>query len=1253
MISQIEQTLQRISDAAFHQFCDTFMYQSQNPNSFSPNGRVIGKDKSRKGFPDTYFIDSQGRLVFCEYTTKDKKDDPKQFLEKLKRSIADCFDEQKTGRSIQEVSRVILCYNSNLNLTEDRTLRALARDFNDKCILDLYGIGLLAQETLRDRVLMNLLGIRQDTGQLLSAQEFINVYQRSSLSTPLDNPFIGRDKELAAGIDALKQGSHIILSGGSGVGKTKLALEIGKRASETQKNLTFLCICNANVSIWGDLMNMIRPSSEYLIFVDDANKMTQHFDHLIEFLKRTQGRRVKIIATVRNFAFEAVQSKIDESFRVIDIPQLSGDLLEAILKAAGYDLHFAAVERIQDLSKGNPRLAMMAAKVCFKSGSLLALENGESLYESYFGSVLSDAGLLSDIDALKTLAILHFFGSVRFDYYADSMRAFSVILLEPSIFKEKCYLLNELEVVDIYNDSVAKVSDQIFGTYLFYKAVFDREFLPFSQLVSAFQPYGHHIKETVLPIIQIYSYKNILGKASVNVKNRWEDVVSTEGLAIQFVYLDIFWFLIPSETLTFFENYISDQLGDEREPWDKNISYGKIDDNLSREFSNNKTVNILCRFCNLAEDRFVESLELLTKYLTKLPQRYRVVEYAMLEAFKIDWDTQRYGYAVQRTVIEFFETFARERDDEMFRKLGIKVLSTYLAIDYEDMSSDGSGFIRNTFSVQIGREVAELRAKCWTYLIGMATDMRLLVLPLFSNLPFRAYSNEDLHNEMFRYDKPFILQLADKVFRFHELEDCIVYHNLYARFSSFRKIFGKAKLRNKKFHLCLLLSNQYTYQRRKGFSERSDEFFLRKTKVFIEKFDENDFLTLFESLSEIQIVVSKLDIHWSYSRNLTLLLLHARSVCLNYFHMLTLFVNKFSGSFGVNWPSFFYHFFQTYPSDTDKIFESVTLLHVKNKICFFYFFNSQDLSHSRLRYYYKQMLGLLSEPVQVVQIDQWDWLQKFYPVISQDEILKDICEVFVKHIEANLSQLSFGDTFLRNCLDSGFFSLDVLEKLYHYQRRHDPHFDDDLSLLMALFEMDAGIFARVVSEINDFGELRLTIQVGKEYSQLWSKSRFSEALGDFFKDLVARGMRSWNVEEVCWLFPEQFAPGSQVDHFFRDILSQNFKNRELVALIFVVCVQRYPVYKIELLKLFLACNHNIDDFRYLQLIRRQHSYFNNNLQLLDDDIEELGKFLMIIQDMPGRLKYLKHTKYINEEIDALNDRKREVEAEIFSERRRH
>ena len=88
IISRIENALLQIDGALFQELCNRYLYYIYNPNSINPVGSVIGKEKTRKGTPDTFFVNPEGKFTFIEYTTKERLGNSKSLFEKTRYGVS-------------------------------------------------------------------------------------------------------------------------------------------------------------------------------------------------------------------------------------------------------------------------------------------------------------------------------------------------------------------------------------------------------------------------------------------------------------------------------------------------------------------------------------------------------------------------------------------------------------------------------------------------------------------------------------------------------------------------------------------------------------------------------------------------------------------------------------------------------------------------------------------------------------------------------------------------------------------------------------------------------------------------------------------------------------------------------------------------------------------------------------------------------------------------------------------------------------
>ena len=68
-VTQIQRTLRQLDGGTFQKLADAYSYR-KGYRDINPIGSVIGADKTRKGTPDTFVKQPNGKYIFFEHTTQ-------------------------------------------------------------------------------------------------------------------------------------------------------------------------------------------------------------------------------------------------------------------------------------------------------------------------------------------------------------------------------------------------------------------------------------------------------------------------------------------------------------------------------------------------------------------------------------------------------------------------------------------------------------------------------------------------------------------------------------------------------------------------------------------------------------------------------------------------------------------------------------------------------------------------------------------------------------------------------------------------------------------------------------------------------------------------------------------------------------------------------------------------------------------------------------------------------------------------------
>lgn len=711
MITAIEQALQRCNPDKFANLCRLYLaYRFPIVNA---TGLVVGKEKSKKGTPDNFIPDGD-YFIFNEVTTIDKK----ELVKKLKNDVKHCFAQKDIP--IASISKIILICNQEITTIIHKEISDYKNTFHNVADLELIGIDAFSTIIFRDYPsIARDLGLPIDSGQILEMSDFITKYEKSKFATPLSNIFYNRKDDLKKSVELLKISDYLLITGPAGIGKTKFSIELATKFKNANPEYIVKYIRNNNQLIWEDLKVQLVKDKKYLIVVDDANKLKSNLSSIIHFKNEFEDSSLKIILTVRNYVKREVESEL-KNYEQIELNNFDKKELAAILQSPEFNITNYYVDRIFSISKGNPRIALMAAIAGIKD--VEKLNKASLILEEYFSS--ANKSIKNDRILLKVAGLLSLFKSIDVANTYQIGEISSRFDIPISTLIEKLSVLVEYELADEFQ-STYKVADQILGEYIFYLVFIKNKDIPFSQLLDLYFD-EHKISLTRLlnPIVSNYGFEDVKKLIIGDINVKWNSLKDDKDKAIRF--LESFWFYMQTETLLFAHGIIN-PLGKTNE---NELKFEIYKNNHIKSYDD-KLISLLVNFQNLP-DKFDLALELLIKYGLSDSLVFTKVLKAFQQSFSYERFSYEHHYSSQIQLFNFLYSKA-ETNPQLYSKTILYIADKFLIDSYHyNEGGDGRTVYFGQMIIVLTQEQKEFRTKLLNFI-------------------FKCYQDETLKNDVYEF----------------------------------------------------------------------------------------------------------------------------------------------------------------------------------------------------------------------------------------------------------------------------------------------------------------------------------------------------------------------------------------------------------------------------------------------------------------------------------------------------------------------
>ena len=477
------------------------------------------------------------------------------------------------------------------------------------------------------------------------------------------------------------------------------------------------CIFNKGADLFEDLRVYFSQPGHFLILVDDANRLSG-FKYALQLLHdQRPDQTIKIIATVRDYALASVE-KTARPFGdrvLIELEQFKEDQIQELVRDNSAITNPLYLDRIAEIAQGNPRLAMMAARVAERENNLQSIADVSALYDEYFASIRDDLEDLGSSSLILAAGIIAFFRVIDRSN-AEMMGAITDnFQIGAEEFWQAAERLHTLEVVDLYENEVVRISDQVLSTYLFYLAAFRERALDFGILLQRFFPdFRYRLIDALNPVLSSFDGDAIVNTLRPHVDSACEMFQQRGDESGLMNLLDVFWFVKPTDTLIYL-----------REKIDGMVPAAVPLSDLTFVMSNNlppspSVLGILDNFRYADQVSMSAALSLMLDYLEKRPADLPLVLRMLQERYGMDHYSHLNRFAVEHATVDTVWGRAQNGKNELFSRLFLTIAEPLLRTHFQTSQSKGTLSIAIiNFDVLVSQELLDFRKELWQRLLSL------------------------------------------------------------------------------------------------------------------------------------------------------------------------------------------------------------------------------------------------------------------------------------------------------------------------------------------------------------------------------------------------------------------------------------------------------------------------------------------------------------------------------------------------------
>ncbi len=1233
-VLDIKSKIIELGPGEFQNMCNEILYRKGYKNINQLGSHTLS-NKTTKGTPDAFASDN-GKYIAVEYTTQTDG-----LAGKIEDDINKCVQVFKIAKIDTKDTKIIYFHtSSNLKLEELKKIEKLCNDIGTN--IKIYSIDEIAYLLKYEyaTIAKDYLKIEVDTLQILQIEDFISQYNSNKLTIKINERLLYRDEEIDKSISIINNDNYIILSGSAGTGKTHFCVELCKRYKSINKNINVICIRNNNLQLYEDLQKYFKKNGEYLIFIDDANMLT-NMSQFLDYIKIHQFKTLKVIMTVRDYAKSKVLNLLSKYYIIpknIELKPLTDEQIKEILSSELGIKNSTYIEQIQKISLSNPRIAMMAGKVAKEKG-FQEIISGEQIYDIYFKNVIDELMIQNENKIVKSAGLIAFLNGVN-----KTNEKFIELLEKVNIsmndFWDAIHILNDIEFVDVLNDKMTKISEQCLANYLLYLVFVKNRYISIKSIIEVtFNGPRERMIESLNTLTNIFYSKNTIDIVEDSIKDLWEDIKSGKNRDIdKQEFMDTFHALIPIEAL----NSISERINQ------KSAENIKLDINEIQNVKKEKNYSIenkeLTRLIGYRDsEHFCMAVQLLFIFFKKKPILIKDIYFCVKNYISFRIDDIRNNYVVQNIFIdELIKQYKESNCEENIIILGLTILPIFLKTygDYAENVNMKTMRICN-YTLAEDEGLRKIRNKIFKFLLDVYdqhVNYRREIDDIFNNLYIREYKNKTL-KEIMKNDLLYIEEFCKKVNKTNFSEVLVVNNILEELKTSKLSIDISEDIRNNKTY------NLYKILKGKN-KDYDGKIRQREIEKIIKNASIDEIREIFKNINEILSAVGENISDIKYGIDILFLEIFNNRPNDN-IQIIQEFITS-GAIIDIDFARAIEILYNEY--EFDKLYKYISESNIKNKFCWrvacFSEIPTRNVNKKALDEWYK----LIGEKIElpIVRNINLHFLKK-YRSVDTDVFINTF--KIINRVYNNDEQIIYTFTnllFWRHNVENADFLISVFIK--------------DISLLIdiyfKIYKIEQyfdykGLYFNKILNIAEEKLLDEYIKFRMENSgyysndnepirHIWEMDIYDKVIDIFLSkidNITVRHKRQYLLEGI---FSEEDYSIEQ-DKWLEAYIEKNNTNIDKMEEIFNIISEFDEERRLKLIQKFLNVNSDFYVFDKITLISSSMSWSGSEIPIINNRIN----FYKKISDLLTDIKYLKHKIKIENRIDGLKKYKESIKEREF------